>query len=57
MFITYESVVSNYLLLLLLFFFFLREKDYIQQEDFRLQQMQEKDQEYNALVKILKDRV
>ncbi|GFR14240.1 neurabin-2 [Trichonephila clavata] len=34
-----------------------REKDYIQQEDFRMQQMQEKDQEYNALVKILKDRV
>ncbi|XP_054721273.1 neurabin-1-like [Uloborus diversus] len=34
-----------------------REKDYIQQEDFRLQQIQEKDQEYNALVKILKDRV
>ncbi|XP_035229541.1 neurabin-1-like [Stegodyphus dumicola] len=34
-----------------------REKDYIQQEDFHLQQMQEKDQEYNALVKILKDRV
>ncbi|XP_015907175.1 uncharacterized protein [Parasteatoda tepidariorum] len=34
-----------------------REKDYIQQEDFRVQQIQEKDQEYNALVKILKDRV
>ncbi|KAG8201281.1 hypothetical protein JTE90_016765 [Oedothorax gibbosus] len=34
-----------------------REKDYIQQEDFRMQQIQEKDQEYNALVKILKDRV
>lgn len=34
-----------------------REQDFLHQEEFHIQQLQEKDQEYNALVKALKDRV
>lgn len=37
--------------------FFLREKELIQWQEFHVQQLQEKDQEYNSLVKALKDRV
>lgn len=34
-----------------------REKELIQWQEYHVQQLQEKDQEYNALVKVLKDRV
>lgn len=34
-----------------------REREYVQQEEYRTQQMQEMDKEYNALIKALKDRV
>ncbi|XP_023225341.1 uncharacterized protein LOC111626257 [Centruroides sculpturatus] len=34
-----------------------REKEYVQHEEYRTQQMQEMDKEYNALIKALKDRV
>ncbi|XP_067122648.1 neurabin-1-like isoform X2 [Centruroides vittatus] len=34
-----------------------REQDFLHQEEFHIQQLQEKDHEYNALVKALKDRV
>ncbi|XP_076369581.1 uncharacterized protein LOC143256352 isoform X3 [Tachypleus tridentatus] len=37
--------------------FQLREQDFLHQEDYYIQQLQEKDEQYNGLVKGLKDRV
>uniref|UniRef100_T1IP94 DNA topoisomerase 2 n=1 Tax=Strigamia maritima TaxID=126957 RepID=T1IP94_STRMM len=34
-----------------------REQEFVQREDYQINQLQEKDNEYNALVKALKDRV
>ena len=39
------------------FFYINREKDFLQERESLLQQQAEKDQQYNSLVKSLKDRV
>ncbi|XP_054717292.1 uncharacterized protein LOC129226688 [Uloborus diversus] len=61
----FESVKTNYILLEKKYAkaksyikeFKRREKELIQWQEYHSQQLQEKDQEYNALVKVLKDRV
>lgn len=52
-----QQIISYSNKLLICTFFFVREKDFIQERESLLQQQNERDQQYNALVKSLKDRV
>ena len=52
-----DSCFSLFFFFFFCLFFFIREKDFIQERESLLQQQNERDQQYNALVKSLKDRV